>query len=134
MKRHIPLDTTGHPLPPPVRPEHICRIPRKDWGQWWVRFHNDTLARELDCSVCGLHFPEKALIPLDREILDPEIQRRVLNTTASRVRVCRRCRACCAACERTIISAQKQKFEGLCQACVEVKQNAPKKRKAPSGS
>ena len=131
----IPLDTLGHPLPPPVRPEHICRIPKRDWGKWWTRYYNDTLDKELDCSVCGLSFPEPTLIPLDRAILDPAIQKRALNTTGDRVRVCRGCKAVCSRCGGTIISAQKQKYEGLCQVCVHcVRENKTKKRKTPSGS
>ena len=128
----IPLDTLGHPLPPPVRPEHICRIPQKDWGNWWTRFHNDTLENELDCSVCGLHFPEPSLLPLEREIIDSTIQKRVLNTTATKVRICRGCKAACGMCGRTIISEQKKKFNGICQACIEEERITQKKRKAPS--
>lgn len=104
----IPLDTLGHPLPPPVRPEHICRIPKRDWGKWWTRYYNNTLDKELDCSVCGLSFPEPTLIPLDRAILDPAIQKRALNTTGDRVRVCRGCKSVCSRCGGTIISAQRQ--------------------------
>ena len=136
LKQHmsnIPLDTLGHPLPPPVRAEHICRIPRRDWGKWWIRFHNDTLERELDCSVCGLSFPIPALMPLERAIIDPTIQKRVLNTTADKVRVCRGCKAGCVMCGRTIIAAQKQKYEGFCQVCVE-ENRIRAKRKAPSRS
>ena len=128
---YIPLDTMGHPLPPPVRPEHICKIPKKDWGKWWTRYFNNTLDRELDCSVCGLSFPENALNPLDRAFLHPTIQKTALNATGDRVRVCRGCKTACSMCGHTIIYAQRQKFEGFCQACVE--ENRTKKRKAPPG-
>lgn len=127
---YIPLDTLGHPLPPPVRPEQICKIPKRDWGKWWTQYHNDKLERELDCSVCGLSFPEFTLLPLERAILHPAIQK-TLNTTGDRVRVCRGCKAACSNCGRTIISTQRQKYEGFCQACIE--ERRVKKRKAPSG-
>jgi hypothetical protein len=132
----IPLDTLGHPLPPPVRPEHICRIPKQDWGRWWVSFHNNTLEKELDCNLCGLSFPESALNPLERGSVDPSIQR-VFNTLGT-VRVCRGCKVSCA-CGRTIIYTQKQQ-RGVCQVCCggvkAVKKIVTKKiikKKAPSG-
>ncbi len=58
----VPLDTLGHPLPPPARAEQVCKVPKKDWGKWWTGYFNDTLERELDCSVCGLHFTPKGLV------------------------------------------------------------------------
>lgn len=131
-KKRIPLDTLGHPMPPPVRAEHICRIPKSKWGEWWIHFHNDTLEKELDCSVCGLNFPETALIPLQRELIELEIQRRVLNTTGSKVRLCRSCKAACDRCGRSIISEQKKKRNGICQACIEEEKFTQRKRKAPS--
>jgi hypothetical protein len=130
--KRVPLDTLGHPLPPPVRAEHVCKIHREDWGKWWTNYFNDTLERELDCCVCGLHFTLRCLIPLDRALLDPDVQRRVLNTTAPGVRVCRGCRAACWMCDRLIVNAQKQKHGGMCMECLG--RRSAKKRKAPSGS
>jgi hypothetical protein len=71
-------------------------------------------------------------MPLERAIIDPTIQKRVLNTTADKVRVCRGCKAGCVMCGRTIIAAQKQKYEGFCQVCVEENRIRAKKRKTPS--
>jgi hypothetical protein len=126
---NIPLDTLGNPLPPPVRSEHICKIPKKEWSKWWINFHNDRLEKELDCNVCGLYIPTSSLIPVERETIDSEIQRKVLNTTASNIRICRSCKAGCDLCERTTISAQKKKHSGFCQKCVSTKQTTTKKRK-----
>ena len=131
--KRVPLDTLGHPLPPPVRAEHVCKVPKKDWGKWWTGYFNDTLERELDCSVCGLHFTPKGLTPLERGLLDSDVQRRVLNTPAPTVRVCRGCRAACGVCERPIVNAQKQKHEGRCMECLE-RQSAKKRKAVPSGS
>ena len=97
--KRVPLDTLGHPLPRPVSAEQVCKIPKKDWGNWWTSYFNNMLERELDCSVCGLHFTLKRLTPLERELLDQDVQRRVLNTPAQNVRVCRGCRAACDVCE-----------------------------------
>jgi len=125
----VPLDTLGHPLPPPVRAEEVCRIP-KEWRGWWMRYFNDMLEKELDCCVCGLHFPEQKLSPLERPLIDQEVQRRVLNTTGSQVRVCSRCQRRCAACERLIVDLQKEKHRSMCMECV--KSPALKKRKRTS--
>ena len=123
----VPLDTLGHPLPPPARAEEVCRIPKKEWRGWWIRYLNDTLEKELDCSVCGLHYPVQKLSPLERPLLDPEVQRRVLNTTTPQVRICRRCQRRCAACERLIVDLQKERHKDMCMECV--KNPTPKKRK-----
>jgi hypothetical protein len=133
--RQIPLDTLGNPMPPPVRPEHNCKIHRKEWRRWWTRYYNDELEQELDCNVCGLHFPENALIRLERVGTDPEVQRKVLNTAADQVRICRGCKAECGMCGRVTLPAQKKKHSDLCQVCIDVQKSTTKKRKtSPSGS
>jgi hypothetical protein len=132
MKK-IPLDTMGHPLPPPVRAEQICRIPRRDWGKWWTQYFDDTLESELDCSVCGLSSPISTLIPLDRATVEIGIQRRVLNTSCNNVRLCKSCKAVCNVCGRTTLSEHKKKYNGVCQTCIEDKEITQRKRKSPSG-
>lgn len=132
-KKRVPLDTLGHPLPPPVRAEEVCRIPRKLWEKWWIDFYNDKFVKELDCSVCGLSFPEPTLIPLKRAVIDREIQRKVLNTPGSNVRLCQSCKAACGVCGCAIVTEQKKRHNGVCQACIEEEKLLRKKRKIPSG-
>lgn len=134
-KYEIPLDTLGHPLPPPVPSDTICRIPKSRWAGWWHRFYNNKLPEDRDCCVCGFTFEMKLLTPLNAKLLvDPGIQRQYLNSMMlPKIFLCAGCRKKCESCSQYIPNAQRTHFENLCQECY-TSTNTSKKRKTPSRS
>ena len=140
----IPLDTLGHPLPPPVPSMTICKIPRKKWGQWWLQHASNTLPIEKECCVCGFSFEMWQLTALDTALVHANVQRQYLNGMMTKnLFACWACKRKCDRCSRPVPEAQKKLFSGLCQECCgEEKtpktqksktQKTPAKRKAPPG-
>ncbi len=114
----IPLDTLGHPLPPPVPSNTICKIPSKDWGKWWVKYYTNSLPEELACCVCGFSFETWQVTALDTELVDATVQRQYLNGMMTKsLFLCPSCRRKCESCSNAIPEAQKKLFTGLCQKC-----------------
>jgi hypothetical protein len=132
----IPLDTLGHPLPPPVPSNTVCKIPRRDWGKWWLKYFNNTLPEEQGCCVCGYSFESWQLTTLDTELVDLKVQRQYLNGMMSKnLFLCPSCRRKCSRCERPVPEAQKKLFRDLCQKCHGGEAAAKKHKPAkPKGS
>lgn len=34
----VPLDTLGHPMPPPCPPCFISRLPQREFGEYWRKY------------------------------------------------------------------------------------------------
>ncbi len=119
MSYQIPLDTLGHPLPPPVPSNTICRIPRSKWRKWWIQYYTNTLPEDRDCCSCGVTFEMNELTALNAKLLvDGGVQRQYLNNMGlANIFLCKGCRKKCEKCTRFIPDAQKKQFLGLCQEC-----------------
>jgi hypothetical protein len=135
-KYAVPLDTLGHPLPPPVPSYTTCKIPRRGWAKWWHDFYNDRLPEDKDCCVCGFWFTLDMLTALNTELVEPRIQRQYLNSMMLKnIFMCKDCRKKCNGCNRYIPNAQKTRFNNLCHECHTAQLSTPKEiRKRPTSS
>jgi hypothetical protein len=131
----VPLDTLGHPLPPPVTSNATCKIPSREWGKWWEKYYTNTLPEEKDCCVCGYWFETKLLTALDTELVEHTVQRQYLNGMMTKnIFLCPGCRKKCFSCSQFIPEAQKTLFNNHCRKCF-LASGAEKSRKKqkPSG-
>jgi len=128
-KFQIPRDTLGNALPISVPSGKICRLKPEEWEGVWIREALGTLPKEVDCSICGEYFLPREIYPLDRQLMHPNIQRQVLNTTLLDTRVCRECKAHCSQCRKIVPRAQKKRANDMCQICADEEGLAPKARR-----
>ncbi len=134
MSFQIPLDTLGHPLPPPVPSNTICRIPKRKWGDWWVRYYTHTLPEEKGCCVCGFSFEKWQLTALNTDLVDANIQKQYLNGMMCKdLFMCPICRRKCDRCSAPIPEAQKKLFQGHCSKCHAASGVKKPKKNKPSG-
>ena len=127
MAYTIPLDTLGHPLPPPVPSNTICKIPSSEWGKWWVKYYTNTLPEDRSCCVCGFSFETWQATALSTELVDDKVQRQYLNgMMTDTLFLCSGCRKKCDSCDTFIPEAQKRLFEGFCKKCHQRKDNNTK--------
>ena len=134
MSEQVPLDTLGHPLPPPVPSNTICKIPKREWRQWWVKYHTNTLPEERGCCVCGYSFEARQLTALDTDLVHSNVQRQYLNGMMTKdLFLCNSCRRKCDRCSAIVPEAQKKLFKGLCQKCNVASGAKKPKKHRPSG-